>query len=720
VASNYPGSLDSFDTIASDKKTSDAVGGRTHRQMHNDLGDAIEAVQGELGTDPAGVNSTVAARLDAVESGVNLGDVLAPKRGTTGAGPLTWAASAATVTAYADEQMSGAAALKLVSTGTSNFGAYVPGTGTNGQPVEPGIDYSVAIGLKAPSITRSVNLYIYWYKADGSASSTPFVTYSIAALSTSEQMMRLTSTAPNDAAFGAIRVAVQSPAAAGEEAHVSFWRGVSGIWTTPQIPTATTDNALARFDGTAGFLQNSGVTVDDSANVTTAGNVSAATPTAAGHLTTKSWVEGQVSGGDAVMTVGASQDFTDWPCGLQVEWQTVTTGLGRQQYRVKIDGVSAQLAADELAPIRFPDGGYSVWRGGNHGPLVWSAATSLTTADEGKTWASGSDRITLLKVSGGVAYWSLIHDASLTTLTSSAPAGTWTLASNPDQTFSSPTLTQLKEFDTVATSTRNWENGRWQRAQLILSQAIPTEIDIIAAAQSLGRQPLPADLTDPAITLHTVWTVLGEQPGNVFVDVAAEIHDDVTITEWGGLQMTTWGQNAIIGVDPGHALETWAAPGVSYALPADWADATPPSAMASRRTTSPYGSGLLAVLDSGQDRSDLDQACWTSAANKMYLDAYDPGLGEQSAGSVLWVSGVRSFSAETTDRHIWFATDGTGVTRWWLVAGSTGVTGTAHPMMMRLLGRRLVKSRGTAALGQSITPAGVEVTTAGWAQGTVT
>jgi len=67
VASSYPGSLDSFDTIASDKKTSDAVGGRTHRQMHNDLGDAIEAVQGELGTDPAGAYATVKARFEAIE-----------------------------------------------------------------------------------------------------------------------------------------------------------------------------------------------------------------------------------------------------------------------------------------------------------------------------------------------------------------------------------------------------------------------------------------------------------------------------------------------------------------------------------------------------------------------------------------------------------------------------------------------------------------------------
>ena len=66
MASTYPGTLDAFTTIASDKKTSDSVGGRTHRDMHNDLGDAVEAVQAELGTDPAGTFSTVKARLDAL------------------------------------------------------------------------------------------------------------------------------------------------------------------------------------------------------------------------------------------------------------------------------------------------------------------------------------------------------------------------------------------------------------------------------------------------------------------------------------------------------------------------------------------------------------------------------------------------------------------------------------------------------------------------------
>jgi hypothetical protein len=68
VATNYPGSLDSFDTIASDKKTSDSVGGRTHRQMHNDVADALEAVQAELGTDPAGTFATVKARLAAYDA----------------------------------------------------------------------------------------------------------------------------------------------------------------------------------------------------------------------------------------------------------------------------------------------------------------------------------------------------------------------------------------------------------------------------------------------------------------------------------------------------------------------------------------------------------------------------------------------------------------------------------------------------------------------------
>lgn len=41
MASSYPSGLDSFPTITADKLLSDAVGGRTHRAMHNDLGGTI-------------------------------------------------------------------------------------------------------------------------------------------------------------------------------------------------------------------------------------------------------------------------------------------------------------------------------------------------------------------------------------------------------------------------------------------------------------------------------------------------------------------------------------------------------------------------------------------------------------------------------------------------------------------------------------------------------
>ena len=65
MATNYPGSLDSITAVTGATLTSASVGGRTHSQLHNDTADAVEAVQAELGTDPAGTYATVKARLDA-------------------------------------------------------------------------------------------------------------------------------------------------------------------------------------------------------------------------------------------------------------------------------------------------------------------------------------------------------------------------------------------------------------------------------------------------------------------------------------------------------------------------------------------------------------------------------------------------------------------------------------------------------------------------------
>ncbi len=53
---SYPGSLDTIGTMAT----------------HNDLGDAIEAVQAELGTDQAGTADTVTLRLAGIQAGTSV------------------------------------------------------------------------------------------------------------------------------------------------------------------------------------------------------------------------------------------------------------------------------------------------------------------------------------------------------------------------------------------------------------------------------------------------------------------------------------------------------------------------------------------------------------------------------------------------------------------------------------------------------------------------
>lgn len=68
MASSYPGGLDSFtNPTASDQLDSVTV---PHATQHADVNDAVEAVQAELGTNPAGTEATVADRLTAIEAGL--------------------------------------------------------------------------------------------------------------------------------------------------------------------------------------------------------------------------------------------------------------------------------------------------------------------------------------------------------------------------------------------------------------------------------------------------------------------------------------------------------------------------------------------------------------------------------------------------------------------------------------------------------------------------
>lgn len=104
MASNYPAGLDTFDTIDADDRMSDQVGGRRHRDMHNGVNDAVEAVQAELGVDPAGSAATVAARLDGIEDGTRLGvdSVTADKIAANAVGSSELADGAVTSAKIAD------------------------------------------------------------------------------------------------------------------------------------------------------------------------------------------------------------------------------------------------------------------------------------------------------------------------------------------------------------------------------------------------------------------------------------------------------------------------------------------------------------------------------------------------------------------------------------------------------------------------------------------
>lgn len=64
MSSVYPGGLDSFAT----DKTNDTVQEDDHPEHHNDLADAVNKIEAELGTNPSAGSSTVADRIGAAET----------------------------------------------------------------------------------------------------------------------------------------------------------------------------------------------------------------------------------------------------------------------------------------------------------------------------------------------------------------------------------------------------------------------------------------------------------------------------------------------------------------------------------------------------------------------------------------------------------------------------------------------------------------------------
>jgi hypothetical protein len=71
MPTNYPGSIDSFSNPTDTSYMDDT--GVYHDEQHANVNDAVEAIEGELGTDPAGGASTVKARLDSADSALTSG-----------------------------------------------------------------------------------------------------------------------------------------------------------------------------------------------------------------------------------------------------------------------------------------------------------------------------------------------------------------------------------------------------------------------------------------------------------------------------------------------------------------------------------------------------------------------------------------------------------------------------------------------------------------------
>ena len=69
MATNYPSGIDSL----TNPSAGDALTSPSHSAQHANANDAIEAIETELGTTPSGSETTVAARLTAIESGARMG-----------------------------------------------------------------------------------------------------------------------------------------------------------------------------------------------------------------------------------------------------------------------------------------------------------------------------------------------------------------------------------------------------------------------------------------------------------------------------------------------------------------------------------------------------------------------------------------------------------------------------------------------------------------------
>ena len=125
-ATLYPGGLDNFAESSPTNLGDNDSTGRTHAERHDDIESAMEAVQGELGTNPSGAYNTVAQRLAAIDGDA---DFVTLESSGTAVVPLTVIGTASQASDLMQFKNSGGTAIASVSAAGAAIFAGVESTG---------------------------------------------------------------------------------------------------------------------------------------------------------------------------------------------------------------------------------------------------------------------------------------------------------------------------------------------------------------------------------------------------------------------------------------------------------------------------------------------------------------------------------------------------------------------------------------------------------------
>ena len=248
MASAYP---DGLDDLVNPTPTSN-MATVSHSAQHIAANDAIEAIEGTLGVSPQGTEETVVARLDAIDE---------------------------TLTTQGEVGTSATEAIGAVNT---LLGAGVEGTETTVADRLDAIDTAVGGRIVGPAVAVDDGIVTFdgttGLLAQDSGATLAAGDLTITGVVTAAGLGGdlLSSETPTE--NGTATVGVAAVPAREDHVHPSDSTKVDGA-TTP------TDNSIVRFDGTDGVtIQDSGIIIDDTDNLTGIGTISSGAITSSGAV----------------------------------------------------------------------------------------------------------------------------------------------------------------------------------------------------------------------------------------------------------------------------------------------------------------------------------------------------------------------------------------------------------------------------------------------------